>query len=155
MKNRTTTLAFAVLATGALGTPASAQAVSQDETYTLAEVGGRSLPAVTGEEDGCREEVVAATLTLEADGDWILVMQEREACGDRVEEDEEREEGTYRMEDGAIRFLDDDEDDDQEDEDDEQDEDDLDLDDLTTGSRTAGGLTVRLEDSDAVLVFRR
>lgn len=154
MQNRTATLILAGLATGALGTAASAagQAVSQDETFRLIEVAGKALPAVIEEEDSCREEVVSGTLTLKADGMWILVTQEREVCGDRVEEEEEREEGKYSIEGSSIQFVDDDDDGDAEEDDTD---DDLDLDDMTTGTRTAEGLTVRLKGSDAVLVFRR
>lgn len=154
MQNRTATLILAGLAYGVLGTaaPAAAQAASQDETFRLIQVAGKALPAVIEEEDGCREEVVSGTLTLKADGIWILVTQEREVCGDRVEEEDEREEGKYSIEGSLIRFVDDDCDGDA-DEDDT--DDDLDLDDMTTGTRTAEGLTVRLKGSDAVLVFRR
>ena len=154
MQNRTATLILAGLAYGVLGTaaPAAAQAASQDETFRLIQVAGKALPAVIEEEDGCREEVVSGTLTLKADGIWILVAQEREVCGDRVEEEDEREEGKYSIEGSLIRFVDDDCDGDA-DEDDT--DDDLDLDDMTTGTRTAEGLTVRLKGSDAVLVFRR
>lgn len=155
MQNRTATLILAGLATGALGTAASVagQAVSQDETFSLIEVAGKALPAVIEEEDSCREEVVSGTLTLKADGIWILVTQEREVCGDRVEEEEEREEGKYSIEGSSIQFVDDDNDGDAEE--DDTDDDDLELDDMTTGTRTAEGLTVRLKGSDAVLVFRR
>lgn len=154
MQNRTATLILAGLAYGVLGTaaPAAAQAASQDETFRLIQVAGKALPAVIEEEDGCREEVVSGTLTLKADGIWILVTQEREVCGDRVEEEEEREEGKYSIEGSSIRFVDDDSDGDAEEDDTD---DDLDLDDMTTGTRTAEGLTVRLKGSDAVLVFRR
>ena len=154
MQNRTATLILAGLAYGVLGTaaPAAAQAASQDETFRLIQVAGKALPAVIEEEDGCREEVVSGTLTLKADGIWILVAQEREVCGDRVEEEEEREEGKYSIEGSSIRFVDDDSDGDAEEDDTD---DDLDLDDMTTGTRTAEGLTVRLKGSDAVLVFRR
>ena len=154
MQNRTATLILAGLAYGVFGTaaPAAAQAVSQDETFRLIQVAGKALPAVIEEEDGCREEVVSGTLTLKADGIWILVAQEREVCGDRVEEEEEREEGKYSIEGSSIRFVDDDSDGDAEEDDTD---DDLDLDDMTTGTRTAEGLTVRLKGSDAVLVFRR
>lgn len=152
MQNRRDTLILVALAIGALvtSTPAAAQAVSQDETFRLTEVAKTALPVLIEEEDGCRDEVVSGTLTLEADGDWVLVTQEREVCGDRVEEDEDREEGRFRIEGTSIHFLGDDDD-----EDEDSDDDEIDLEDLTTGTRTAAGLTVRLGDSDISLVFRQ
>lgn len=138
--------------------PAHGQAAAQDRTYRLAEVDGRPLPVTVEEEDGCREEVAAAALTLRADGEWLLEVDERETCGDAVEEETEEESGTYTTEGDTVRFLDDDadEDDDEEDEaeGDEDDEDELDLDDLDVGTIGGDGLTVRLEDDRATLVFR-
>ena len=146
------TIVVVAMVAGALGLggPASAQTLSQTETFRLVEVSGTALPVTTEGGDGCREDVIAATLTLEADGGWAMVTQEREVCGTRVEEDEDREEGTYRLEGNAFRFVNDDEDDDGDD-----DADELDVEELATGTRTADGLTVRLEDGETVLVFRR
>jgi hypothetical protein len=44
------------------------------ETWRLSQVDGAALPAVVeqDDDDGCREELVSGTLTLEADGRWKL-----------------------------------------------------------------------------------
>lgn len=155
MKNRMTIIAVAAVGIGAVSTAAVAtQAAPEAETFRLVEINGAGLPALVEEEDGCREEIVAGAITLEADGDWVLITREREVCGGRVEEEEEeREEGTYEAEGDDIRFFDDDDDDAHDDaEDDDHEE--VDVDDLATGSRAADGLTVRLEDG-GTLTFRR
>ena len=156
MHNRTNLLALAAVAAGAFAfdaAPASAQAVSAEETYRLVQVAGTALPTVVEEDDdGCREEVLAGTLTLETDGDWKLVTRERETCGNDVEEEEDTEEGEYRIEGSAIRFVEEDDDDDDDDADETED---VDLDDLATGTRTSDGLTITLEDGETTLVFRR
>ena len=155
MQNRTKLLALASIAVSAIAidaTPASAQAVSAEETYRLVQVSGTALPAlVEADDDGCREEILAGTLTLETDGDWELTLSERETCGDDVEQDEDTEEGEYRVEGSTIRFVENDDDDD----DDAEEDGDRDLDDLATGTRTGDGLTVTLGDGETVLRVRR
>lgn len=140
---------MATLAAGGLaafsGTDASAQAPAG--TYVLAEVQGQALPVLTEEENGCREEVLAATLTLEADGDWEMEYTERETCGAEVEEDEEDAEGDFTVDGTTVRFSDDDESRDPTDE--------IDLDELGVGTLSEAGLSVRLQDGRTVLVFRR
>lgn len=151
MQNRMTIIAVAAFGIGVLSTAAVAtQSAPEAETFTLVAVNGAGLPALVEEEEGCREEIVAGAITLEADGDWVLTTREREVCGERVEEEEEREEGTYEAEGDGIRFIDDDDDDDAGD----RDQDEVDIDELATGSRTAAGLTVGLE-AGGTLTFRR
>ena len=156
MQDRTKKIRVAALGAGVLALAAagaSAQAPAQAEVYRLATVEGRALPVVIEQEGDCRDELLGGTLTLEADGEWTLVTQEREVCGDRVEEDEEREEGRYTVEGQTVRFLD--EDGEAEQEDDRDDETpDFDVDDLTVGTRSAGALSVRLEDGRTA-VFRQ
>lgn len=121
-------------------------------TYRLATVDGRDLPVTLDEDegDGCREELSAAVLTLDADGSWTLRSTERDVCGGDVrEEEEETEEGSYALEGSALRF-----DNDGDPGDDGPDDDTVDVDDLASGTVDAGGLTVRTEGG-AVLVFRR
>lgn len=147
--------AFAGVALVAGAASAAAQEAPSSDTYRLVEVAGVALPAVLEEGNACREEVLAGTLTLEADGRWTLVTSEREVCGDAVEEEEEREDGTYEVDGDAIRFLDDDEGENDEPEGDDDDAGEIELEDLGSGTRTDGGLTIRLEDGETVLVFRR
>lgn len=137
------------------GASAAAQEAPSPATYRLVEVAGGALPAVLEEADACREEVLGGTLTLEADGRWTLVTTEREVCGDAVEEEEEREDGTYEVDGDAIRFLDDDVDESDDPEDGADDAGEIELEDLSSGTRTDAGLTIRLEDGETVLVFRR
>jgi hypothetical protein len=93
--------------------------------------------------------VTQATLTLRPDSLWALEYTKREVCGDRTEDETEREDGRYRVTADTIHFHDDDGDDDRDD------RDDLDLDDLATAARAAdGALIARLEDGKTTLVFR-
>lgn len=74
------------------------------ETFALMEIGGETLPVTYPEEDGCEEEVLDATLSLEADGEWDLHMTKREICGEAFEEDEDEEEGTYTIDGSSYTF---------------------------------------------------
>ncbi len=76
--------------------------------YTLVEVRGKALPATIENELRCREDVTAATLSLSGDGRWLLETATKEICGDRTEEDSDRDHGTYTMEGQKLSFLDDD-----------------------------------------------
>ena len=86
-----------------------AYAQSPDPTrYTLVAVRGKALPATVEKELRCREDVTAATLSLSGDGRWLLETATKEICGDRTEEDSDRDHGTYTMEGQKLSFLDDD-----------------------------------------------
>ena len=86
-----------------------AYAQSQAPTrYTLVAVRGKALPATVEKELRCREDVTAATLSLSGDGRWLLETATKEICGDRTEEDSDRDHGTYTMEGQKLSFLDDD-----------------------------------------------
>ena len=76
--------------------------------YTLVEVRGKALPATIENELRCREDVTAATLSLSGDGRWLLETATKEICGDRTEEDSDRDHGTYTMEGQKLSFRDDD-----------------------------------------------
>ena len=129
---------------------AQSAAAQQAETWQLAEVNGAALPTVVEtDDDGCRDEVVSGTLTLSADGKWKLTTNEREVCGNRIEEETEEEDGRYTVQGETIRFDDDDADD--ADDDDASDDD---VDDFVSASRSGSTLTVRLE-GERTLVFRR
>ena len=133
-----------VALTAVAANDASAQS---SETWRLSQVDGAALPAVVEQDDeGCREEVLSGTLTLEADGRWKLETVERETCGNEVEEETEDEDGRYTVQDGAIRFGDDDGD---------VETDGNDIDDVARGERTATTLTVRTGDDSRVLLFTR
>lgn len=116
------------------------------DVFRLAEVGGQPLPVSYPEEGGCREEVVGATLALQADGEWVMRMDKRERCGQAVSVDEDVERGTYTREGDALRFTsprgaagapgE------------------IEIENLSDGTLAAGELTARLE-SGLVLVFRR
>jgi hypothetical protein len=75
------------------------------ELFRLTEVGGRPLPVSYPEEQGCTEEVLAATLALEPDGEWEMRMNKRETCGDAVSEDEDVEAGTYTRDGQTLHFT--------------------------------------------------
>ena len=126
---------------------AGAQERAQAGAYRLVSFAGRALPTVVEEEDGCREEVLSATLTLEAGGRWVLASRERETCGTVVEEEDDSESGTYSANGTALRFT--------EADDDDTPDDDVDLDELGSGTLAGGELTVRLTDERTVLVFRQ
>jgi hypothetical protein len=145
----TTSLALGVgLAVAA--TIRAGQAQPAQEVYRLATVDGAPLPVVVEQEDGCSEEVTAATLTLHPEGRWQLESTERETCGSDVREDSDTEEGRYEREGRNLRFLDDDGDDDP----DSDDADEIDIDDLEAGAVAGPGLSVRLEGGQT-LVFER
>src|SRR5687768_17477442 len=99
-----TAAALSSLALAAAYAGAQERAGTQAGSYRLATFAGRALPTLIEEEDGCREEVLSATLTLEAGGRWVLVSRERETCGTAVEEDEDSETGSYSVTGGTLRF---------------------------------------------------
>lgn len=95
-----------VLSLGILiGACAGTQDPEPEDVFHLVEVGGQPLPVSYPEEPGCREEILSATLALEADGEWEMAMSKREICGDAVSEDEDVEEGTYTTDGQAYRFT--------------------------------------------------
>jgi hypothetical protein len=152
MKNRKQLLTIAMIAGATMALTdmaAVAQTAPESETFQLVQVGQLALPAVVEQKDGCREEVLSGTLTLKG-GAWTLVTREREVCGDEVEEEGESEAGKYRLEGTLIRFSRDGDDDAKGDADD-----DLDVEDMTDGTRTADGLSVRLDDGKTTLSYRR
>lgn len=75
------------------------------EAFRLTEVGGRPLPVSYPEEQGCTEEVLGATLTLQTGGEWTMRMDKREICGGAVSEDEDVETGTYTRDGQTLRFT--------------------------------------------------
>lgn len=134
---------------------ASATAQSAATTrYTLVEVSGKPLPALVEKELRCREEVTAGALMLRADGRWLLETTSRETCGERVKDDRDSDDGTYRVERKTIRFFDDDG---------RENSDrgwgvgrDIDIDELKTGTTADDEtLKVQLADGRTTLVFRR
>ena len=140
----------------ALTTAARSNAGAQSPAptrYTLVEVGGKALPTTIEKELRCREDVTAGTLSLSQDGRWMLETATKEICGDRTEEDSDRDHGTYTTEGQNLRFLDDDG---------RENNDsgwgigsDDDLDEFKTGTIGAdGSLTVKLADGTALL-FRK
>ena len=134
-------------------TPAAQPATPAVTEYTLVRVGNDSLPAEIEKEWRCREDVTAGTLSLRQDGRWLLATTTRETCGDRIEEDEDTDDGAYATQGQTLRFLDDDG---------RENSDrgrglgtDIDLDELSTGRLANDGtLTVKLADGTALL-FRR
>lgn len=84
---------------------ASAADSESAETFRLTEVGGKPLPVSYPEENGCQEEIISATLSLESDGDWKMEQKKRETCGDGVEEDEDVEQGSYTVDGSTYRFT--------------------------------------------------
>ncbi len=138
----------------AVGAGAEAHAQTPDATrYTLVQVAGKALPTMIEKELRCQEDVTAGTLSLSQDGRWLLETVTREVCGDRTEEDSDRDHGTYTTEGQTLRFLD---------EDGRENHDgglgggnDDDLDDFKSGTMAAdGSLTVKLADGTPLL-FRK
>lgn len=125
---------------------AHAQTPAAVGTYTLVQVNGQVLPAVTERDADCTEEVLAGTLTFEADGDWEFEYLERETCGTNVDEDQEREDGDCTFDGQTVRFSNDTE---------EFEPNDLDIDEFGVGVLSANVLMVTLEDGQTVLHFRR
>jgi hypothetical protein len=72
--------------------------------YTLAQVDDVKLPALLSEEAGCRREVTAATLTLQADNKWALEATIRETCGEKVAEKMSHQTGSFTATAAALEF---------------------------------------------------
>ena len=120
------------------------------QTYRLLEVAGSALPAEVEKVGDCREYVTRGDLTLGSDSLWSFRVTLREACGERAEVETETEHGRYSVAGDTVQFFDDDDDDDRDI------GDDMDLDDLKRGIFAADGtLSVRLDDDQTTLVFRR
>lgn len=153
MTLRSRTIGLTVTAAGALTLltlGARAQSPTQAQMYRLVEIGGQPLPVVVEQEGECREEIRGGTLTLETAGTWTLVLEERDVCGDQVDDSEDREQGRYAVEGQTVRFLNDngeprsfDADDDEEGE--------IEVDEITEGRRADDGLTGRLPGGTVVL----
>jgi hypothetical protein len=121
------------------------------QTYRLLEVAGSALPAEVEKEGDCREYVTRGDLTLGSDSLWSFRVTLREACGERAEVETETEHGRYSVAGDTVQFFDDDDDDD-----DRDIGDDMDLEDLKRGIFAADGtLSVRLDDDQTTLGFRR
>jgi hypothetical protein len=148
-----TTLLLGLLAPGATASslPEAAAQAPVDESYRLVQVAGQPLPVVTEQSGECRDELLAATLTLHGDGTWTLLTTEREVCGTTTEEEEDREEGRYTADGQALRFLDENGKPAVDDGDDSE----LEVDDLLDGTRSAEGLVVRAADGETELRFVR
>lgn len=129
-------------------TPLASPLVPGD--YRLVSVGGKSLPALLDTDDGCRELVTAATLSLGADGKWTLRHDERHECPSGVRNKTESEHGKYTMSGSTVTFMDDDGDRNTG----GTPDDDIDLDELDQGTLLGTTLNVRLKEGQA-LVFQR
>lgn len=74
-------------------------------TYTLVQVDEAELPVMIGEADGCRQEITAATLALEAGNRWTLDAKVKETCGETVTEKTAIQTGTFTESQQALRFT--------------------------------------------------
>jgi hypothetical protein len=157
MQFRTNLAAIVLAAAGGL---VPAQAFAQIPTaavgvYQLTEVDAAPLPALVDVEGDCREELVSASLTLHANGQWTLASIDRETCDGQMDENRETEDGWFTVEGSTITFLD-------EDGDLPRDRTPtpghvrgkLDIEHLGTGTLAGDVLTIRLEEG-AIAVFRR
>jgi hypothetical protein len=72
--------------------------------YTLAQVEDAKLPALISEEGGCRREITAATLTLQAENKWALEAKIRETCGETVTEKTANQAGSFTATAAALEF---------------------------------------------------
>jgi hypothetical protein len=129
-----------------LATPVDAQSVAG--TWELVQVSGKALPAVLEVEGDCREEVVSAVLTLNADNTWKLERIERDVCGTKVEEESETDDGRYQVNGTTIQMLDGKGKS-------QADEAGDDLDDFSTGTLQANTMTVKLGKTENVVTFRK
>jgi len=119
------------------------------QSYRLIEINGSALPAEVEKEWNCRDYVTRGALTLGADSLWSLRVTLREVCGERAQVETETEHGRYSVSGDTLRFFDDGDDDRDMGED-------VDLDDLKSGTLAEDGtLTVRLENDETTLVFRK
>ncbi|MGH7461758.1 MAG: hypothetical protein ACREMA_12130 [Longimicrobiales bacterium] len=114
--------------------------------YRLVEVSGVQLPAVVELDNGCREEVDAASLTVESNGLWHFQASGREVCGDKTETETATDHGRWTMEGSTVRFI--------ESDNDNGDGDDDDID-VHSGTLSGNTLRVRIGNSDRVLSFRK
>lgn len=138
-------MALALVAALSAAPPADAQ-----QTYQLAAVNGKALPALIEEDDdGCIEELISASLMLTQGGEWTLVSTTRETCGTDVDLDEDEDDGTYAAQGSALTFFDEAGSPPRHDPDPE-----IEFEDLHTGTRVGDQLTVRLADSETELTFR-
>lgn len=147
--------ALAVLASGAslMAMAASENALSHQEVpgeYRLTSVNGQALPVQLGTDDGCKELVTAATLTLTADGKWTLRHDERKECPSGARTETESESGKYTLTGTSVTFMDDDG---------KRNtggtpDDDIDLDELDQGTVSGTSLSVKLKEGQT-LVFQR
>jgi hypothetical protein len=126
----------------------NARAQSVTGTWDLRQVADKALPAVIEVEGDCREEIVSATLTLNADNTWRLERAERDVCGSKVEEEKESDSGQYRVSGTTIEFLDDDGKSQQEESGD-------DLDDFSVGTVADNVITVRLGKTETSARFQK
>ena len=151
MTNRGKLIPLALVAAGAPFVMAAGPWGTMQENFRLISVGGKELPVVVEQEGDCREELQSAMLTLATDGKWTLVSKEKEICGTKQKDEEERDQGTYKATGETLQFFD---------KDgkalvaDEKDGD-LDVAELREGTRAADGFTVRLADGKTELVFRK
>ena len=143
---RTWSAALAMIGTLMAADEATAQHVIG--AWELVQVGGKELPAVLEVEGDCREEVVTAVLTLNADSTWKLERTERDVCGNKTEEETETETGRYRLTGSNIEMLDADGDSQQDDAGD-------DLDDFSVGNVQGKMLNLRLGKAETQVAFRK
>jgi hypothetical protein len=136
-------IAAALVLAAAFAGRAEAQAVG---SYKLVQVGDDALPAVVAQEEGCRQEISWATLTLGQNGKWTLSTRGRKVCGRQTETEVDSDGGRYTVSGQTLRFSEDDGDRGEADGDDA-------LDDFMEGS--LNGDTLRIRTSDRYLVFRR
>jgi hypothetical protein len=124
--------------------------------YRLTEIDAGPLPVVVDidDEGRCREELVAAVLTLRANGRWSLASRDRKVCfGDFVQDfDEDFDEGSFVVDGSTVIFFDDEG---KLPRDRTMDLDmDIDIDDLGVGTLSPNALSVRLEEG-VVAIFRK
>ena len=146
MKKTYIMMAAAMVAACALTQTAQAQSVAG--TWDLVQVSGKALPAVMEVEDDCREEVISAVLTLNADNTWKLERVERDVCGTKIDEERETDDGRYKMSGTTIELLDDKGKS-------QADEAGDDLDDFHVGTLQNNTITVKLGKTENVATFRK
>ena len=84
-------------------------------TYILTELNGSELPAVSwlGPGEGCKQVVLSATMIVDSENRWALLLKEREDCANKSEKETTRPvdsaifSGSYKVSGSVIEFYDD------------------------------------------------
>jgi hypothetical protein len=97
------TAAFGALSGAAAQQPAPPAPIAG--TYSLAQVDKADLPILIAEKDGCRQEMIAAKITLTAENKYTFEATIRESCGEKVQENTRSEQGAVAVSGANLTFT--------------------------------------------------